>query len=69
MGWLAAISTIALVLAPAAAAAAAASHGLARGKLALVTVSNPRPELVSGGEVLVRVDVPNHINPAGVRIT
>jgi hypothetical protein len=25
--------------------------------------------LVSGGEVLVRVDVPNHINPADVRIT
>ena len=57
LGWLAAISVIALVLAPTAAAAAAPAHGLAPGRLALVTVSNPRPELVSGGEVLVRVDV------------
>ena len=34
-----------------------------------MTVSNPRPELVSGGEVLVRVDVGERINPADVRIT
>jgi len=34
-----------------------------------VTVSNPRPELVSGGEVLVRVEVGGRINPADVRIT
>lgn len=71
-GWLAAIPAIALVLALTtvqAAAAAAPGNGLALGRLALVTVSNPRPELVSGGEVLVRVDVPNHINPADVQIT
>ena len=68
LGWLAAIATIALVLGPGAAQAAAPDHGAAPGRLALVTVSNPRPDLVSGGEVLVRVDVPKHINPADVRI-
>jgi hypothetical protein len=67
--WLAAITLIALVLAPTASAAGARAKGRALGRLALVTVSNPRPELVSGGEVLVRVDVPNHINPADVQIT
>ena len=73
LGWLAAISAIALMLTPtvaqAAAQAPAPGHGLALDRLSLVTVSNPRPELVSGGEVLVRVDVPKHINPADVRIT
>jgi len=69
VGWLAAISAIALVLAPTAAQAAAPGNGLAVGRLTLVTVSNPRPELVSGGEVLVRVDVPDHTNPADVQIT
>ncbi|MGH3301082.1 MAG: DUF6351 family protein [Streptosporangiaceae bacterium] len=68
LGWLAAISAIAFVLAPAA-AQAAPGNGLALGRLALLTVSNPRPELVSGGEVLVRVDVPRHINAADVQIT
>src|SRR5262249_5886912 len=69
VGWLAAISAIALVLAPTIAQAAASGNGLALGRLALVAASNPRPDLVSGGEVLVRVDVPNHINPADVQIT
>jgi Tannase-like family of unknown function (DUF6351) len=69
VGWLAAISAIALVLAPTAAQAAAPGNGPALGRLALVTVSNPRPELVSGGKVLVRVDVPKHIGPADVQIT
>ena len=67
--WLAVSSAIAFMLAPAAAHAAAPGDGLAAGRLALVTVSNPRPELVSGDEVLVRVDVPEHINAADVRIT
>ncbi len=69
LGWLVAISAIALMLAPTAVQAAAPGGGLALGRLALVTVSNPRPELVSGGEVLVRVDVPRHINPADVQVT
>src|SRR5258708_14327210 len=67
--WLAAISAIAFVLAPTAAKAAAPGSGLALGRLALVAVSNPQPELGSGGEVLVRVAVPRHINPADVQIT
>ncbi len=57
LGCLAAISMIAVVLAPTAAAAVAPAHGLVQERLALVTLSNPRPELVSGGEVLVRVDL------------
>jgi hypothetical protein len=73
LGWLAAISAIALVLAPtvaqAAARAPAPQHRPGPGRLALVTISNPRPGLVSGGQVLVRVDVPGHVNPAAVRIT
>jgi hypothetical protein len=69
VGWLAGISAIALVLAPTAAHAAAPGNQPALGRLALVTVSNPRPELVSGGEVLVRVDVPDHTNPADVQVT
>ena len=69
LGWLAAISAIAFAFAPTAAQAAGPGNGLALGRLDLVTVSNPRPGLISGDEVLVRVDVPNHINPADVQIT
>jgi len=67
--WLAAIAAITLVLASTAAQAAVPGNGRALGRLALVTVSNPRPGLVSADEVLVRVDVPNHIDPADVQIT
>jgi hypothetical protein len=66
---LATVSLIALVLASTAAAHVAPANWRAPRRLALVTVSNPRPELVSGGEVLVRVDVGRDINPADVRIT
>ncbi len=59
---------IALVLAPTAAAHIGRGHGLGRGRLALVTVSNPRPELISGGEVLARVELGRHIDPGDVRI-
>src|SRR6202046_4790810 len=69
MGWLAAISVIALIAAPIAAQAAGPANSGSPGRLALVTVSNPRPELVSGGEVLVRVDVPRHTSPASVRVS
>ena len=68
LGWLVAASAFVLVLGPAA-AQAAPDNGLANGRLTLATVSNPRPELVIGGEVLMRVDVPKHLNPADVRIT
>src|SRR5580700_3478352 len=69
LGWLAAVSAVALLAAPSAAQAAGPSNSGPPGRLALVTVSNPRPELVSGGEVLVRVDVPQHTSPASVRVS
>ncbi|HEY9483633.1 MAG TPA: DUF6351 family protein, partial [Micromonosporaceae bacterium] len=47
------LSTVALALSAAPAFAAAADHGGAR--LSLTSVSNPKPSLVSGGDVLIRV--------------
>src|SRR5581483_203604 len=67
LGCLATVAT-ALVFAQTAAAHPGRDHGPERGRLALETVSNPRPELVSGGEVLVKVDVGRHTDPADVRI-
>ena len=50
----------------------AADHGAADhgrpDRLALVPLSNPRPELVSGGEVLVRVEVPPGVAASQVRV-
>jgi hypothetical protein len=69
---IAAASGIALMVgltAPAAAEAAGSGHQNHPARLALVTVSNPRPELVSGGEVLVRVDVPSGTRASAVVIT
>jgi Tannase-like family of unknown function (DUF6351) len=63
LGCLAAL-VIALVVAPAAGAHGGRDHG----RLALVSVSNPRPELVSGGEVLVRVDLGRGVSPGDVRV-
>src|ERR1700689_1550073 len=68
-GWLAAILAIALIAAPTAAQAARPANSGPPDRLALVSVSNPRPELVSGGEVLVRVDVPQHTSPASIRVS
>jgi hypothetical protein len=59
---------IALVLVPTAAAHVGRGHGFGSGRLALVSVSNPRPELVSGGEVLIRVDVSRGVDPSDMRI-
>jgi hypothetical protein len=69
--WLAAASVAAVVAAPLvpAAARAASSVPARPGGLALVSVSNPRPELVSGGEVLIRVEVPRGTRASGVRVT
>jgi hypothetical protein len=50
------------------AAAAPAGPGAAT-RLAIVTVSNPRPELVSGGQVLLRVEVSPGIDPEDVQVT
>ena len=69
MGWLAAVSAGGLIAAPTTAQAAASANSGPPGRLALVTISNPRPELVSGGDVLVRVDVPQHTSPASVRVS
>ncbi len=70
LGWLAAIPTVAvaLVLAPTASAGVLHGHDHGRGRLALTTVSNPRPQLVSGDEVLVRL-TGSGIRPGDVRIT
>ncbi|HEY0806518.1 MAG TPA: DUF6351 family protein, partial [Pseudonocardiaceae bacterium] len=56
-----------LLVGPAAASPAPNEHRPAQ--LAIATVSNPRPELVSGGQVLVRVTVPEDARPDRVRIT
>lgn len=56
------------VVSGASASAATAQPGRQADRLALVPVSNPRPELVSGGEVLVRVEVPLAINASDVRV-
>src|ERR1700742_2191746 len=75
VGWLAAIPTVALalVLAPTASAPPSRGHdhghGHGRGRLALTSVSNPRPELVSGDEVLVRLTGNRGIRPGDLRIT
>ena len=44
-----------------------ADHGQ-HGRLELQTVSNPRPELISGGQALVRVLVPGHLGGSGPRV-
>ncbi len=78
--WMAAVSAIALAAWPAVptsalaatqapAPAPAPAHASSPGRLALISVSNPRPELVSGGQVLIRVEVPAHTRAADVRIT
>ncbi len=47
----------------------ASSHRVDRGGLSIVSVSNPHPDLVSGGQVLVRVS-PRSGRPArGIRVT
>src|ERR1700733_6216216 len=71
VGWLVAIPTIAaaLVLAPPASAHFSRDHDHGRGRLALTTVSNPRPELVSGDQVLVRLTGTRGIRAGDLRIT
>jgi Tannase-like family of unknown function (DUF6351) len=70
--WLAAASAVAVVaspLGPAVARAASAAPAAQFGQLALISVSNPRPELVSGGEVLIQVRVPRGTRASSVRVT
>jgi hypothetical protein len=70
--WIAAVCAIAFIAwpaAPTAALAAVSAPASQPGRLALLTVSNPRPELVSGGQVLVRVDVPARVSAGSVHIT
>lgn len=44
-------------------------RGGSGGRLALTTISNPRPGLVSGGQVLVGVTVPRGVRASDVRVT
>jgi hypothetical protein len=69
LGCSAAISFVALGLAPPSAVALAPAHGSASRGLGLMTVSNPRPEVISGAEALVRVNGGRDVNPADVRVT
>jgi len=58
-----------LLAVPLATAAVASAAPTGSGQLQIFTVSNPRPQLVSGGDVLVRVSVPAGVDPKAVRIT
>ena len=53
-----AVAASALSMTLATRAAAAPADPSTTSRLAIVTVSNPRPELVSGDQVLIRVEVP-----------
>lgn len=53
---------------PAGAAPGSPDEGSDAGRLAIVSVSNPRPQLVSGGDVLLRVTPPADVAPADVRV-
>lgn len=44
-------------------------HRSQRSEMSIVSVSNPHPDLVSGGEVLLRVTVPRGVPVSRVRIT
>jgi hypothetical protein len=80
--WIAVTSAVAIaawLAAPAAVSSASAGSGhpaVAGGaadhgrpdRLALVPLSNSRPELVSGGEILVRVEVPPHVSASQVSV-
>ncbi len=47
---------------------AAAEPGRPAGRLVIVPVSNPHPGLVSGGEVLLRIDLPPWVRAGAVRV-
>jgi hypothetical protein len=64
-----AIAAVTLPLVPTAARGATSAPPARPGRLALVSVSNPRPELVSGGEVLIRIRVPARVRASEVRVT
>ena len=57
-----------LLLAMLSAAALAAGQGKAEGRLQIITLSN-QPHLLSGGDALVRVDVPPAVALGKVRVT
>jgi Tannase-like family of unknown function (DUF6351) len=64
-----AVAASALIVTPGTSAAAVSSGPGAASRLAIMTVSNPRPELVSGGQVLIRIDVPEGIDPQAVQVS
>lgn len=65
----AAVIVSGLTAAPAAASPGPDHPGGSAGRLALTTISNPRPSLVSGGQVLVDVTVPHGVRASDVRVT
>lgn len=58
-----------LLAVPVLTAGAAAAAPAGQGPLQITSVSNPRPQLVSGGDVLVRVTLPAGVDRSAVRIT
>jgi len=64
-----AVAASALSMTLATSAAAAPADPSTTSRLAIVTVSNPRPELVSGDQVLIRVEVPRSIDPQAVQVS
>ncbi|MDT8911813.1 DUF6351 family protein [Amycolatopsis sp. PS_44_ISF1] len=62
----AALAVLAVLAASILLGSTAPSAGAAPARVGLTTVSNPRPDLVSGGQVLLRVTAPD---PRGVRVS
>jgi hypothetical protein len=65
----AAAAVLGLGLSFAAPAWSAPSHRFDRAELSIVSVSNPHPDLVSGGQVLLRVSAQNGAPARGTRVT
>jgi hypothetical protein len=59
------VLALAVTLVPSAAAAAPSAH---RRTLAITTLANPRPALISGRQTLLAITVPPRVTPARVRV-
>ncbi|HEX3791960.1 MAG TPA: DUF6351 family protein [Pseudonocardiaceae bacterium] len=63
------VVTLGIASTPAASASAATPAAVHPTRLSLTSVSNPHPQLVSGGQVLVEATLPSGAHPSQVRIT